>query len=1130
MSTLLRNTKLRWITSSAAIALLALAALFLAEVKARPPLGVIAPAAIDGGPVARNATYVAGSFTFSAPLQMPKPLPNPQVFFIQGAEPEIKVDLFGNIYLTAIDGVPGGTDLWKSVDNGATFQYLGQPDGTQDHCVSPSGCPALGGGDDSIDVSSGGYLYVSSLWLGDVTLSTSFDGGMGGTLPGQAWQVNPAATSGVSAADDRQWLVAYGSETVYMAYREAPGTGSLFFVKSTDAGKTFGPPVLMKLANSTQGNLVVDPYNGNLYSTTIPSATPREIHLLKSTDAGATWTESTVYTAPANTNPALKFTILAVDRGGNLHLVFARGDATTLNNTHVYLMSSPNQGATWLAPVRVDNGAGNATGVMPWVVGGSPGVVDITWLGSTVASPNTAGPWHVFFAQTANALATNPTFAQVQVTSMPMHDKVICFNGTGCAAGTRDLLEYYAMTLDPEGRAHIAFPDSVNNCPDDACVTQAWYSRQTDGGVAYTPPAAPAAATFAPNVSVGAPGAEPSLWVDSYNCVYVTAPGNPWVWKSVNGGVTFLPPVNPVADEATLTGGDEDIISLPKADGTRPDELYFTDLGLSTCHIRKSTDGGAMWFKPGPGGSGGEVSVSSDRQWLAWDRGVPTANDVVIYHWEHELATEAMRFSSMVNDTTWTPTSGMTDPELFDPMTNTLPNTNPGPIFVNHATHRVFALFNGSVPTNNLTKPPFGKLLNTWEADAAPPAAVGAPVTDVQNHPVHKGTYDSPNNPPPTVGPPVGPNYGTSNANIFPAGDIDAAGNIYVAWSMNNSRTNEFSVWMAVSHDQGKTYYGPFPISSGPLAADETALFPWVAAGDDGRVNIVFYKTTSVGDPNTLPTTGVNTANWHVFMAQSLNASGREPVFTVSQVSDHVMHKGAVSTGGLIGNSDRSLLDFFEVSNGADGLAYIIFADNGSTATHAEFARQMDGPRMRANPVTRTCLAPSIVPLSAVSRQTHGPQGTFDINMPLAGASGVECRRGGANGDYQLVVIFANPVSVAGTGSVTGTGSVSSVTANGVVVTVNLTGVTSPQKITVNIDGVNDGTNPAGAVSIPMGICVGDTNGDRTDNSGDAQETRNRSGQLANGATFRSDVNTDGSVNSGDAFIVRAESGDQVPP
>src|SRR5712691_1649778 len=116
------------------------------------------------GPVA--PIYVPGDFTFTTPLQLPKPNPVPAVFFIQDAEPEIKIDIFGNIYTTAINGVPGGVDLWKSINEGTTFVYMGQPDGAQDKCQNPSPqCLAAGGADDSIDVSSGGYLYVSSLYV-----------------------------------------------------------------------------------------------------------------------------------------------------------------------------------------------------------------------------------------------------------------------------------------------------------------------------------------------------------------------------------------------------------------------------------------------------------------------------------------------------------------------------------------------------------------------------------------------------------------------------------------------------------------------------------------------------------------------------------------------------------------------------------------------------------------------------------------------------------------------------------------------------------------------------------------------------------------------------------------------------
>ena len=60
-------------------------------------------------------------------------------------------------------------------------------------------------------------------------------------------------------------------------------------------------------------------------------------------------------------------------------------------------------------------------------------------------------------------------------------------------------------------------------------------------------------------------------------------------------------------------------------------------------------------------------------------------------------------------------------------------------------------------------------------------------------------------------------------------------------------------------------------------------------------------------------------------------------------------------------------------------------------------------------------------------------------------------------------------------------------------------------------------------------MLIGDTNGDRVVNAGDALQTRNRAGQATDGTNFRSDVNLDGFVNSGDTTAVRARSGNSVP-
>src|SRR5438874_13593541 len=104
----------------------------------------------------------------------------------------------------------------------------------------------------------------------------------------------------------------------------------------------------------------------------------------------------------------------------------------------------------------------------------------------------------------------------------------------------------------------------------------------------------------------------------------------------------------------------------------------------------------------------------------------------------------------------------------------------------------------------------------------------------------------------------------------------------------------------------------------------------------------------------------------------------------------------------------------------------------------------------------RYCAQPPVVPQSAFSRKTHGAAGTFDVPLPLTGNVGIECRSGGATNDYQMIINFATTVTVGGAVLTSGTGSVSSFSVSGSAVTVNLSGVTNVQVITVLLSNVND--------------------------------------------------------------------------
>src|ERR1043166_6204193 len=121
----------------------------------------------------------------------------------------------------------------------------------------------------------------------------------------------------------------------------------------------------------------------------------------------------------------------------------------------------------------------------------------------------------------------------------------------------------------------------------------------------------------------------------------------------------------------------------------------------------------------------------------------------------------------------------------------------------------------------------------------------------------------------------------------------------------------------------------------------------------------------------------------------------------------------------------------------------------------------------------------------AVSRATQGGAGTFDINLPLSGEPGVECRSTG--GIYTLVYTFDNNV-VSGSAAVTGgTGTISgNPTFSGHTMTVNLVGVTDVQRITITLTNVTDEFSQVlPPTSVNMNILIGYANGNKSVNAAD---------------------------------------------
>ena len=169
--------------------------------------------------------------------------------------------------------------------------------------------------------------------------------------------------------------------------------------------------------------------------------------------------------------------------------------------------------------------------------------------------------------------------------------------------------------------------------------------------------------------------------------------------------------------------------------------------------------------------------------------------------------------------------------------------------------------------------------------------------------------------------------------------------------------------------------------------------------------------------------------------------------------------------------------------------------------------------------------------LSVVSSKVHGTAGTFDVNLPLTGSPGIECRTGGTNGEHTIIFTFVNPLVSVGSATMSGSGMIDMSNtginpSNPHEYIVSLTGVANAQTITVTLAGITDSTGAfTSSLSAPMGVLLGDTTANRQVNSSDIAQTQSQSGQPVGEGNFREDVTVNGEINSSDIGMVQSKSG-----
>ena len=470
-----------------------------------------------------------------------------------GGEPSIDTDGQGHVYVSSPRGIlaytasclsggapataTGGVSTWASSDHGMTFGgQIGA--GT-----------ANGGGDSDTTVDPlTGDVYLADLEAIGSDICVSHD-------HGATWQPFPNPTgaetctagstpnvtvgnqSGYEA--DREWLNVYGPtaayphKDVYLIYHDF-AVGVPLVWRSQDGGSfqpltvpAFSDPAFMQqVVNGTVMAKPVIDSDGNIYALVTTQGAGQgplnQLWLIKSTDHGQTWTDTSIFAGAATAQLGLVFNDMAMDGAGDLYALTLGNAGGAVPPVHAYLFSSTDRGATWhqadISP------PGNPALALAALHGGpQAGDLAVGWYQSanTVDPNDVSGQWQYVGLESTNATSAAPGFIATKLGSPAtpgagiVHDGQICTQGilcttgqledsvspvtsTGSGQGNRNLADFSSVTVDSNGCPIYVYADDGGQTGDFLLKTTSNdVTRQTSGCFATVPtantPDAPAA-------------------------------------------------------------------------------------------------------------------------------------------------------------------------------------------------------------------------------------------------------------------------------------------------------------------------------------------------------------------------------------------------------------------------------------------------------------------------------------------------------------------------------------------------------------------------------------------------------------------------------------------------------------
>ena len=384
----------------------------------------------------------------------------------------------------------------------------------------------------------------------------------------------------------------------------------------------------------------------------------------------------------------------------------------------------------------------------------------------------------------------------------------------------------------------------------------------------------------------------------------INSSGGSPLFTSTNGGSTWSAPVR-AQTCAGLSGGDTDLAVDAQND------IYQSDLWLANSCLSVSANHGQSFEAGNPFGQ--ELQPGDDRPWLAYDGTIAnggelfgTYDGVDALHIVNTgpLANPAIGIQA-ISDNVVIPESAVNS--------SGTPSSSvrecvcpPGGVAVDQSAGghrgRVYVSFSdqqgtgiASADPNALGTTPTG----TWSYSFVPDSQSGSAFEDEWN---------------------------------FSPIAVDSNGVVYVMWahalgfnsSSNLAGAGGVQEFYAYSTDGGKTFSAPTRLSTEP----GTTTFPTMHVVSAGVIDAAWYGTSASGDPNTV----AGTSQWNVYYTRVTGANTSSPSVAAPEVAVSDIHNGCIQTGGGGSCSDRSLLDFFTLTD-TNGQPDIIYAAGDASHT-----------------------------------------------------------------------------------------------------------------------------------------------------------------------------------------------------